>query len=88
MTESLSTSSTAHAQQTHPSLTASALKPTVCGSAVMFLVNCAFNSCDQNRFAINKAGQFGLMNLQAVARILSGVQYPWVILASHCTCVH
>ena len=45
-----------------------------------FLVNRAFNLCDQNRFAIDKAGQLVLMTLQSVARILSGVQYPSVIL--------
>ena len=58
------------------SSTASAMKPTVCGSAITFLFNCAFSSCDQNRFAIDKAGQLVLMNLQSVARILSGVQCP------------
>ena len=33
--------------QTPSSSTASALKPTVCGSAITFLVNRAFRSCDQ-----------------------------------------
>ena len=61
-----------HEHQT-PSPTASALKPTVCGSAITFLVNRAFSSCDQNRFAIDKAGELILMNLQSVARKLSGV---------------
>ena len=36
-----------HAHQTPSSSTASALKPTVCGSAITFLVNRAFRSCDQ-----------------------------------------
>ena len=51
----------------------------------MVLVNRAFSSCDQNRFAIDEAGQLVLMNLQSVARILSGVQCqcPWVIIAPH-----
>ena len=71
------------AHQTPSSSTASALKPTVCGSAITFLVNRAFSSCDQNRFAIDEAGQLVLMNLQSVARILSGVQCPWVIIAPH-----
>ena len=39
------------------SSTASALKPTVCESDITFLFNRAFSSCDQNRFAIDKAGQ-------------------------------
>ena len=86
--QSLSTSSTVHTHQTLSSSTASALKPTVCGSAITFLVNHAFSSCNQNRFAIDKAGQLVLINLQSVARILSGVQCPWVILAPHCACVN
>ena len=49
---------------------------------IMVLVNRAFSSCDQNRFAIDEAGQLVLMNLQSVARI-SGVQCPWVIKAPH-----
>ena len=52
-----------------------------------FLVHRAFSSCDQNKFAIAKAGQLVLMNLQSVARILSGVQCPLVILAPHYACV-
>ena len=51
---SLLTSSTVQGRQFPSSLTASALKPTVSGSTNAFLVNCAFSSCDQNRFAINK----------------------------------
>ena len=86
--QSLSTSSTVHTHQTLSSSTASALKPTVCGSAITFLVNHTFSSCNQNRFAIDKAGQLVLINLQSVARILSGVQCPWVILAPHCACVN
>ena len=42
----------------------------------MFLFNRAFSSCDQDRCAIDKAGQLVLMNLQSVARILGGVQCP------------
>ena len=50
--ESLRMSSAAQGHQ-NPSLsTASALKPTVCGSAIAFSVNHAFSSCDRNRFAI------------------------------------
>ena len=44
----------------------------------MFLINRAFSSYNQNRFAIDKAGQLVLMNLQLVAGILRGVQCPWV----------
>ena len=39
------------------SSTASALKPNVCGSSIAFSFHHAFSSCDQSRFAINKAGQ-------------------------------
>ena len=56
-TESLLMSSTVPGHQIPYSSTASALKPAVCGSAIAFLVNCAFSSYDQNRFAIKKAGQ-------------------------------
>ena len=49
--------------------TASALNPTVCGSAITFLINRALSSCDQNRFSNDNAGQLVLMNLQSVARI-------------------
>ena len=49
------TSLTVHAYQT-PSSTASALKPTVFGSTLSFLVNGAFSLWDQNSFAIDKAG--------------------------------
>ena len=52
--ESLLTSSTVQGCQIPSSSTASALKPTVYGSTNAFLVNCAFSSCDRNRFAINK----------------------------------
>ena len=41
-------------RQIPSSSTASALKPTVSGSTNVLPVNCAFRSCDQNRFAINK----------------------------------
>ena len=54
----------------------------------MFLINRAFSSYNQNRFAIDKAGQLVLMNLQLVAGILRGVQCPWVILVPHCACVN
>ena len=84
----MSTSSTVHAHQTPSSSPALALKPTIWGIAITFLVNRAFSSCDQNRFAIDKAGQLVLMNLQSVARILSGVQCPWIVLAPHFACVN
>ena len=84
---SSSTSSTVHAHQTLSSSTASALKPKVCGSAITFLFNRAFSSRGQDRFAIDKAGQLVLMNLQSIARILRGVRCPKVILARHCACV-
>ena len=51
---SLLTSSTVQGRQIPSSSTASALKSTVSGSTNSFSVNCAFGSCDRNRFAINK----------------------------------
>ena len=35
-----------------------------------------FSSYDQNRFAIDKAGQMVLTNMHFVARILTGVRCP------------
>ena len=55
--EWLLTSSTVQGHQIPSSSTASALKPAVCESSIVFSVNHAFSSCNQNRFAINKAGQ-------------------------------
>ena len=55
--EPLLTSSTVQGHQIPSSSTASALKPTVCGSAIAFSVNPVFSSSDRNRFAIKKGGQ-------------------------------
>ena len=64
--------------------TASALKPTVSGSAIVFLVKRAFSSCDRNRFVDQQCWTTCLMTLQVIQ---SGVQCPSVILgASLCMC--
>ena len=62
---SLLTSSTVQGRQIPSSSTASALKPTVSGSTNAFSVNCAFSSCDRNRFAINKVLSIVLRNSSA-----------------------
>ena len=46
ITESLLTSTTVQGHQIPSSLTASALKPTVSGSAIAFLVKLPFSLCD------------------------------------------
>ena len=44
--------------------------------ALESLFNRAFSSCDQNRFAIDKAGQRVLMNLQSVVGYLMVSRVP------------
>ena len=46
-TQHSSRQTTVQAHQTPPSLTASALKNTVCESTITFSVNCVFSLCDQ-----------------------------------------
>ena len=48
---------TVQALEIPSSSTVSALKPSVCGRSKAFSFQHAFSSCDQSRFAINKAGQ-------------------------------
>ena len=86
ITSSLLISTTVQAHQTPSSSSASALKPTVCGSAIAF-VNRVFSSQDHKQVFVQESRSTCLITLHSVARILSSVQCPSAILVPHCACV-
>lgn len=77
---------TVQRHQIPSSSTVSALKPTVCGSAIVFLVNVGSARAIKTGLDQQRRKTQCSMSLHSVARIRSGVQCPSAILVPHCAC--
>ena len=77
---------TVHGHQIPSPLTVSALKPTLCGSTIVFSVNVGSARAIKTGLDQQRRKTQCSMSLHSVARIQSGVQCPSVILVPHCAC--